>query len=225
MEVYAEAGGFDLFKISSIQQDKQLPGIYCSAGIHGDEPAGTEALIEWAEANPDCLRSGFFLIFPCLNPWGLVNNCRCDAKGRDLNRTYDAVRFPQTSAHRKAIGEHKFDLAITLHEDYDANGFYLYEIRGPQPYWGEDLLAAAAQHLPLDSRKTIDGRAATHGLVRRRISTSMMIGHPEAFLLHFHHSKRVFTLESPSEYFLDDRISAHIAVLKCAITRCLLRQP
>src|SRR5438093_11590934 len=46
-------------------------GIYISAGIHGDEPAGTEALIFWAEQNVKRLRELPLLIFPCLNPWGL----------------------------------------------------------------------------------------------------------------------------------------------------------
>ena len=33
-----------------------------------------------------------------------------------------------------------------------------------------------------------------------------MKGHPEAFLLHFHHAERTFTLETPSERDLALRI-------------------
>jgi succinylglutamate desuccinylase len=53
---------------------KRLPrngAIYLSAGIHGDEPAGTEGLIAWAEKNTRLLRSRPFLIVPCINPSGL----------------------------------------------------------------------------------------------------------------------------------------------------------
>ena len=57
----ARAAGLPLRKLTSTEQHdlfylrtKALTasgGIYISAGIHGDEPAATEALIIWAEKN------------------------------------------------------------------------------------------------------------------------------------------------------------------------------
>src|SRR4051794_10905381 len=63
-------------------------GLYLSAGIHGDEAASTEALISWAELHAERLSSLPVMLFPCLNPWGLIRNCRYDRSGNDLNRVF-----------------------------------------------------------------------------------------------------------------------------------------
>ncbi len=195
------------------------PWIYLSAGIHGDEPAATEGLLTWAERHPADLARFNFLLFPCLNPFGLINNCRTDADGRDLNRTYHDDAVPQTAAHKAILHNRHFLAASTLHEDYDATGAYVYEVQRPQRHkpqpWGEQLLLAASHHVPIDTRKSIEGRrATTTGLVRRSIRAKTMPLHPEAFTLHFEHADRTFTIETPSEYSIDARVDAHVAVVQ-----------
>ena len=98
LEKYSEAGGWDLYCLASRRKKPETPSIYLSAGIHGDEAATTEGLIEWAQANADMLRALNVLIFPCLNPWGLVNNSRRDPDGRDLNRSFHTSAVPQIAA-------------------------------------------------------------------------------------------------------------------------------
>ena len=66
----------------------------------------------------------FFLV-PCLNPWGLVNNRREAADGTHLNRVFDRDSNLPVGALKKVLAGRRFDLAFTLHEDYDANGLYL----------------------------------------------------------------------------------------------------
>src|SRR4051794_38967153 len=75
---FAEAGKYGVYYVETRGLG---PAAYFSAGIHGDEPAGPEGLVSWAEQNPDRLRERALLIFPCLNPWGLVNNIRLDEDG------------------------------------------------------------------------------------------------------------------------------------------------
>lgn len=220
MSAYAETGGTEVFFLEGTAP-APAPTLYLSAGIHGDEPAATEGLIAWAEKNTARLRRGNFLIFPCLNPWGLLNNSRFDAEGRDLNRGFHDDSIPQIAAHLRLLGSRRFDLALTLHEDYDAPGFYLYEIPGRRPHWGEHLVRAAARHLPVDTRRTIEGRKARNGIVRRSINPDLMPTWPEAFVLHFTHCSRVFTVETPSEFHLDDRVAAHISVLTTALHLCM----
>jgi len=217
---YAEAGGHALYCVISKRWKAGVPSIYLSAGIHGDEAGATEGLIEWAERHPETLRAGNFLLFPCLNAWGLVNNSRRDAEGRDLNRSYNDPAVTQITAQTKLFTGLTFDLALNLHEDYDALGVYVYEVRRHAPFWGEDLLKAAAKAIPPDPRKKIEGRAARNGILLRTIKPDMMPQWPEAFVLFFQNARRVFTIETPSEFHLDDRVAAHYAMIAKGVELC-----
>ena len=132
-------------------------GIYFSAGIHGDEPASTEALITWAEQQGRKLRELPLLLLPCLNPWGLVQNMRANMHRADLNRSFHRTDLPVVEAVKRVVAGHQFDAAMMLHEDYDGQGIYLYEVQRVQPYWGEALLKAARAHLP-DRPANVDRR-------------------------------------------------------------------
>lgn len=211
MRKFAQANGFPVFVIESRQH--KGPRLYFSAGIHGDEPAATEALVTWCGKRSAMLRKCEVLIFPCLNPWGLQHNNRHDARGRDLNRGYHRRDIAVIEAQKKILRGRKFDAALMLHEDFDAHGFYLYEIAGDKPYWGEKLLAAASRHLPCDPRAKIEGRRCRSGLIRRSITPQSLPEHPEAFFLRFGHTMRSLTIEAPSEFSITARVAAHGAVL------------
>ncbi len=214
---YASASGYELFYAITRRPAAGRPWIYLSAGIHGDEPATTEACLEWVTSTGLPRDDINLMVFPCLNPWGLVNNRRDDAEGRDLNRTYHDDAVPQTAAHKAALGKLRFDLALALHEDYDARGVYIYETRGPAPYLAEELLSAASRHLPIDPRRSIEGRSSRAGVIRRTITRDMMPEHPEAFVLFFHHTERALTLETPSEAHIDARVAGHVAMIERAV--------
>jgi len=216
------ADGFDHFYLTTPALGK-TGGIYFSAGIHGDEPASTEALIVWAERLGKKLGNLPLLLFPCLNPWGLVQNMRANLQGADLNRGFHRTDLPVLEAMKRVAAGHQFEAAVMLHEDYDGQGVYLYEIQRVQPYWGEALLAAARAHLPTDPRTWIDGRKAVKGIHRRRLDRRRFarIGYPEAIWLHLEHSVRTFTVETPSECALEQRVAAHVAVIEEIVRRVM----
>lgn len=191
-------------------------GIYMSAAIHGDEPASSEALITWAEKNVRRLAKLPLLLFPVVNPWGLINNVRLNADGLDLNRLFLRDEQPVIHAIKRVVAQRQFAVALMLHEDYDAEGCYVYEIKRDQPFWGEALLKAAGQIIPIDRRTKIDGRTANTGLIRRRFQRAIFekMGFPEAIWLHEFHARRALTFESPSEFALDQRVRAQIAVIE-----------
>jgi len=221
---FAIESGFQVFVIQSKSLDRR-GGIYISAGIHGDEPGATEGLLAWAETCVDQLGELPLLIFPCLNPWGLVNNNRMDALGNDLNRMFQHDNSGAIHELKQLIKPYHFDSALMLHEDYDGQGVYLYELLRSKPFWGETLLESASRHIPLDPRSRIDGRKAVDGVVRRKIDPRRFrkIGLPEAIYLHTHHATRTFTVETPSEFDLSLRTQAHAAMLQKFIT--LTRNP
>ena len=194
----------------------QTGGVYVSAGIHGDEAASTEGLIVWAEKHARDLAELPLLLLPCLNPWGLMRNVRGNAGGLDLNRSFHHNELPLIRAVREVVAQRQFEAALMLHEDYDGQGVYLYEIQRVQPFWGEALLAAARAHLPTDPRLRIDGRKVASGIYRRRMDRRRFAktGYPEAIWLHLEHSARTFTVETPSEFALETRVAAHVAMLE-----------
>lgn len=214
LESFASAGKLPICLLRTAA-GKDPSTIHLSAGIHGDEPAGPAALLAWAQKNAAQLRTHRFLIFPCLNPWGLLNNSRYDAQGCDLNRTF-ADKHPPTPVREllQVIKGERFALSLTLHEDYDATGFYVYEVMRRAPFWGEKLLRQARLHIAIDSRATIDRRRARAGLVRRQFKPERFPAMPESIYLHRRHSYRTFTMETPSEFGLEQRIAAHVAVIE-----------
>ena len=223
MRSFARTPDFKLYSLRT----KHLPragAIYLSAGIHGDEPAGTEALICWAEQNVPLLRSRPVIILPCLNPWGLVNNSRTDSQRRDLNRAFQDRAVREITLLKRMVAPFRFALAVMLHEDYDGQGVYIYEFVGKQPYWGEGLLKAASAFVPIEGRSLIEGRDARNGMVRRELDLKLFreIGLPEAVHFHLRHCDRVFTIETPSEFGLDRRVQAHVAAIEECVRRARL---
>ena len=202
-------------------------GIYISAGIHGDEPAGPEALITWAEQNARRLRTLPLFLFPCLNPWGLVNNSRFDATGLDLNRVFHLQTAPVITALKRVLEPYRFALALMLHEDFDGQGVYLYEVQHAKPFWGEGLLAAAQSIIPIEGRSRIEGRKANAGLIRRRLDKKRFarMGYPEAIWLHSHHAGRSLTIETPSEFAIEQRVRALVAIINEGVRRVVEAAP
>ncbi len=75
--------------------------------------------------------------------------------------------------------------------------------------------------MPANPRPVIEGRECHNGLVRRPLDMSLFkqIGLPEAVYLHLRGCPRVFTVETPSEYGLDRRVRAHVAVIEECVRR------
>jgi murein peptide amidase A len=124
-------------------------------------------------------------------------------------------------AQKRLIAGFRFAVALSLHEDYDARGVYLYEIEGAKPFWGEALLEKASRILPPDPRPTIEGRRARGGLIRRKIDPRFFrkMGFPEAVYLHLHHAANSLTFETPSEFAIERRVRAQVAVIDEVVRR------
>ncbi|RBP47211.1 succinylglutamate desuccinylase/aspartoacylase family protein [Roseimicrobium gellanilyticum] len=196
------------------------PWIYISAGVHGDESAPPWGLLEWAEAHVDLLRRHPFLIFPVLNPTGLILNTRADYAGMDLNRNFNHPSEPVVASWRKVIKGRKLAIGLCLHEDYDGQGCYLYELNGSKHILGERILADTSVLIPKDCRKRIDGRAAKAGLIRRKVIPEMT-GQPEAIVLHLHGAPITLTFESPSEFCIVERIAVQKRFIESSLKHAL----
>lgn len=182
--------------------------LYISAGVHGDESAPPWALLRWATENLRLLHTHRFLILPCVNPHGLMHNTRVDHRGVDINRTFHDTTDPLIAAWHQLTGARRYALALNLHEDYDAQGIYAYELNRAGETAGRAILEDCAHILPLDQRARIDGRKADRGLIQPKRIPKDLPGLPEAIVLYQMGTPVTITFETPSEFSLEDRMAA-----------------
>jgi protein MpaA len=192
--------------------------IYLSAGVHGDEVASAWGLLAWAEGNSELLKQRRFMIFPCLNPHGFKRNTRTDHRGLDINRRFHLARDPLIGPWRQIIRQRTPVLGLCLHEDYDSQGCYVYELGCQNTLLASRCLAASARHLPTDPRGQIDGRRANHGIIRRKTIPQNLTGIPEAVALWQLGCATTLTFETPSEADFHDRVQAHAAFIAEALS-------
>ncbi len=220
-EIFHEQGEFKWFALHRMPEagsQKPEARIYISTGIHGDEPAGPLAALNLIQDNRWPENAEIFLL-PCLNPAGFTLNRRENAGGVDLNRDY---RSPQTAEIRAHVAwlerQAKFDAYFCLHEDWESHGFYLYE-QNPdsKPSLAEKIVEAVRKVCPIDLNETIEGRAASNGIIRPNVKIMERPDWPEAFYLIINKSRQGYTLEAPSDFLLPVRVNALAAGVNAAL--------
>jgi hypothetical protein len=141
------------------------------AGVHGDEPAGCEALVRFLEDlvhNPERAIGYDLAVYPVCNPTGYEDATRCNRAGFDLNREFwKSSLQPEVRILEAELRAGKFEGIITLHSDDTSEGIYGY---AHGRLLNEELLRPALRAcenvLCRDGRAKIDGFAATESILR-----------------------------------------------------------
>ncbi len=192
--------------------------------MHGEEPAGVEAVLCWLASDRWKSYHWNWLVVPCINPFGWERNRRTNAQRRDINRQFrkDQDDTPEASLIRRLIRKRQFTVSMEFHdEDVDASGFYLYEARRDRAYLGEKVLAAVERVVPINQDPVIDGAERTAvGLIRRDLD-----GHearrrrrwPMAYRLYLGHADNIYGSETTISEPLDDRAEAHQIALEVVL--------
>lgn len=215
----ANQSSYDIFSLRGGGESRG-DGVYLSAGVHGDEPAGAWALLQWAEGNQELLAGAPIIILPCVNPWGLVNNMRGDEKRRDLNRMFQNESLPFFLSWRKLLGKQQFRVTLNLHEDYDAQGIYVYELAPPDVDVSDQVFNRIESIIPRESREEIDGRVTSAGMIQRSEGLQRVVdeelegGCPEAIYLYLNHTELALTFETPSEFAFHERVQAQVGYIE-----------
>jgi hypothetical protein len=203
---------------ASGQSGSHTPRVYISAGIHGDEPAGPLAIRQLLQENRWPADMAFW-ICPCLNPSGFIHNRRENSDGVDLNRQYLNPRAPETSAHIAWLeSQPTFDLCLCLHEDWEAHGFYVYELNPDKVHsLAPEVVDRISRVCPIDRSELIEGRPAKNGIIRPDLDPRTRPQWPEAFYLVTHKTRLSYTLEAPSDFALALRVAALVIGVNTAI--------
>ena len=223
VELLGTAHGYPIHQIRLAASARTARQVLITGGMHGDEPAGVEAVLQFLERdNTPLLKNFSFLVIPCINPYGYVHNTRETLDGIDINRTFEAGDVVEVAIVKQALGQTQFSLAIDFHEDYDATGFYLYEGKRDERYIGPDLAAAAKAIGPMDPEDPgEDAPDIAEGVYK--VATSWGTQGLTPYLLHFH-SEHVIISETPTVWQLHQRAALHLTILDTALNILLKKE-
>jgi predicted deacylase len=212
-----------------------LPRIALSAGVHGDEPAAPWALLS-------IVRDGLldaryaYRIWACTNPSGYQAFTRASAEGVDVNRSFSrGGRTPESRAIITSNRDRTFELSIDLHEDFEADGFYLYEnLRDREARFAPSILETIVQagfglqefRAGFDdayAQAADDARLCTRGCILTFYPESLAHfadGLPYSlYLLRSRTAAHALTFETPRARLWDERVAMHRVATVSAIAR------
>ena len=217
IERIGTAHSYPIHQIRLASSGHKPQQVLITGGVHGDEPAGIEAVLQFLERDNTALLKQFsFTIIPCVNPYGYVHETRETRNDIDINRAFETDNIPEVAIVKKILGQTQFAFAIDFHEDYDATGFYLYEGNRDEQYIGPELAAAAKTIGPLDPEDPgEDAPDLAEGVYK--IATSWGTQGLAPYLLHFH-SEHVIISETPTVWSVEQRVALHLAILDTALS-------
>lgn len=218
-ERWGEVDGHPLLAYTKAAARPEAPGFYLSAGMHGDEPAPPLAMLNLVE-NGAFADGASWTICPVLNPTGLVRGTRENAAGVDLNRDYKSPVTTEVRAHVAWLRRQpRYAATFCLHEDYEATGFYLYELSSRTDHSAAAAVLNAVEPIGAIERSTIiDGReASAPGIIRPVNDPLLRDQWPEAIYLREKHTELSYTFETASLLPLAQRIAMHVAAVRAAV--------
>jgi hypothetical protein len=183
------------------------------AGLHGDEPAGCEALVRLLAGlmvQPVDATGYDLVVYPLCNPTGYLDNTRTNRAGVDLNREFwKNSSQPEIAILEHELRTHRFDGIVTLHSDDTSDGLYGYAHgRLLNEALLKPALRASERVLPRNRAAVIDGFEASEGLIHRcydGVLSAPAQQRPQPFDLIF---------ETPALAPLDLQIDATIVALE-----------
>ena len=204
--------------------------IYISGGVHGDEPSGPLAITRILQQFVLSTSVSWHLL-PLINPNGMEKGTRENAESIDINRDFLNQETPEAQLVCDFLEQNKpasgYDLTLCIHEDYEAQGCYLYQLDETElaESLAKKILESASEFIPVEVSPEIDGHTAREGLITPLIDRPEDIKDmdmlPEAVLLFKTATRRSYTIETPSSAYIEHRVAAQAAAIRTAVAQVL----
>lgn len=199
--------------------------VFLNGGVHGNEPAGAELMVETIEMlakDPKKYENISFDIVPIVNPWGWSHNIRFNQEGRDINRDFVSFKAQESTIIKKFIEGKTYDIMTDHHEDPGGKGFYIYQYGNPDTTLSRRVIEAERgsgypieQDVSMIILKTKDGLidAPMWGLWYMKATRQLSLSN----YARLYNSKKVYTLETPTILDLKNRLRMHQMALEILI--------
>ena len=206
-----EAFGYDIRALKVGKRTEGKREILMTGGVHGDEPAGVEAVLSFLEGPVEAYLDAYcFSVIPCVNPSGLELGTRANKAGQDINRAMSDDSVTESVLLRRYTKGRHYAVFFDHHEDYEATGFYMYEAEREDRLIGARIVEAIKEFGPIDGDDNTD-----QGL-DMPISEGLFGINPKwgkqgwSAYAYYENSNHVVLCETPSTAWpLEQRVRAH----------------
>lgn len=236
-------GAWPLFCVRPPVLDPARRTVLLSGGVHGDEPAGVYAALQFLDRHRHEFEDAFqFVVFPCVNPSGFDADTLETASGANLNRLFGiGSRQPEVRAVEDWLERHqlRFVMALDMHEvrpDYVGEGYvekdnpraaYLYElVSDGSPRIGRSMIDALPPHRAVCDWPTIYDDINDRGLVSYPQGNRNPVyaeGTTFDSFLNSRYTGHSFTLETPTGWPLSERVDTQLTFVQTALRQVAVR--
>ncbi len=156
-EIVGDATGHPMWSLTFGNAGDDRIEVLLTGGVHGDEPAGVEAVLQFLEGfGAQYLDRFSFFVIPCVNPSGYEAGTRDNSARQDINRSMSDNGVIEAATLRRMSRDRHYDIFFDLHEDYEATGFYMYESQRDDHLVGSQIIEAVKRIGPIDSDENTD---------------------------------------------------------------------
>ena len=210
LAILGHTNGYPIYCILLGAPGPDIRNVLITTGVHGDEPAGPEAVLRFLERDPiDLLNRFAFLILPCINPWGYVHNRRENADGIDINRAFEDDVL-ESNLVKAVLKDKRFDAYMDVHEDWEATGFYMYEGRSDEQWMGPQIIRNVRKYGPVDTKPDESDIVIAEGIFKADPAWGTRGIVPYTYTYHADH---VLIFETPLRWDPEKRVQIHLTAL------------
>jgi hypothetical protein len=209
---------FPIYRVVIMGVASKNKTILFSAGVHGDEPAGPWAVLEFLKNfSLKEYRGPRIIIIPVMNPFGFENNKRRNSVRIDVNRHFCDSRLTGDNRliYESINGEGVF-FFHSMHEDPDVKKFYAYGYERKIEKIYRDVVKVGGYFFRINKNKKIYGDVSENGLILNDKGGTL------ENRLFYDGVPFVLCTETPGKEPLEKRIMANVKIMKKVIKFCRL---